>query len=213
MAFLVMFLSETGSLRSISVTMPLGRFGHQLRDQRLLAADQDVAADEILKLADIARPVVVLHQAYGAPGEQFRCVMENFCIVIDEVVDQNRQIGDPLAQGREVDGHRIDTEEEVEPEGSVFDLVAKIAVGGRDQPGGDGAGFMAAYADESAVLQHLQQFGLNRQIKAADLVQKQRAVVRLFDPAEFGRHGARKGALFIAETAQFRAGSGGWQGS
>src|SRR5207244_2765942 len=100
--------------------------------------------NEILKLADVARPVIVLHQAYGASGEQFRCLMENLCIVIDEIVDENRQVCDPLTKGRKVDGHRIDTEKEVQPEGSILNLVAKIAVGGRDQPCCDGAGFMTA---------------------------------------------------------------------
>ena len=132
--------------------------------------------------------------------------MENFCIVVDEVVDQDGQIGDSLTQGRKIDGHRIDAEEEVQAEGSVLDLVAEIAVGGRDEPGGDGAGFVAADADEGAVLQHLQELGLNGEIEAADLVEKEGAVVGLLDPAEFGGHGAGKSALFVAKKLGFEQG-------
>ena len=43
--------------------------GHHLGDQGLLAADEDVAADEVLKLADVSRPVIALHEADGALGE------------------------------------------------------------------------------------------------------------------------------------------------
>src|SRR5277367_6652398 len=38
-----------------------GRLRHKLRDERLLAADKHVAADKILKLPDVTRPMVVLH--------------------------------------------------------------------------------------------------------------------------------------------------------
>ena len=56
----------------------------------------------------------------------------------------------------------------------------------------------------------MQQFGLNGQIKAADLVQKERTVVGLLDPAELGRHGACKGPFFITKQLGFeqRVGDG-----
>ena len=207
MAFLVMFLSETGSLRSISVTMPpAGGLRHQLGDQGLFAADQDVAADEVLKLADVSGPVVVLHQTDGASGEQFRGVVEDFCIMVDEVVDQDGQIGDSLAQGWQIDGHCVDAEEEIQAEGAVFDLVAEIAVGGRDEAGGDGAGLVAADPDEGAILQDLEELGLNCKIEAADLIEEERAVVGLLDAAELGGHGPGKCALFVAEELGFKQG-------
>ena len=111
--------------------------------------------------------------------------MENSCIVLDEVVDEDRQVCDALAQGREVDGHCVDAEEEVQPEGSVFNLITEVGIGGRDQPRGDGAWFMAAHTDEGSVLQDLKQFGLNSQIEAADLVQKQGPHVRLLNATQF----------------------------
>src|ERR1700727_1862959 len=65
---------------------------------------------------------------------------------------------------------------------------------------------MAANPDEGTVLQHLEQFGLDRQIQTANLVQKEGTVMRLLDPAEFGRHGACKRSLFIAEQLGFEQG-------
>ncbi len=161
-ACLVMFLREIG-LAEVDVggDATAGGLGHHLGDQGFLAADQDVAADEVLELADVSRPVVVLHQTDGALGEKFRCVMENFCIVLDEVVDEDGQIGDALAQGWQVDGHCVDAEEEVEAEGAVFDLGAEVGVGGRDEASSNAAGLVATDADEGAILQDLEELGLD----------------------------------------------------
>ena len=38
---------------------------HQLRDQGLFTADQHIAANQVFELTDVARPVIVLHQADG----------------------------------------------------------------------------------------------------------------------------------------------------
>ncbi len=62
---------------------------------------------------------------------------------------------------------------------------------------------MATHANESAVLQDLQQLRLNSQIEAANLIQKQRAVVRLLHAAEFCGHSPSKSALFVAEQLGF----------
>jgi hypothetical protein len=65
---------------------------------------------------------------------------------------------------------------------------------------------MAANPDEGTVLQHLEQFGLDREIQTADLIQKQGTVMRLLDAAEFGRHGACERSLFIAKQLSFEQG-------
>ena len=133
-------------------------------------------------------------------------MVENFCIVLDEIVDEDRQIGDALPQRRKINGHRVDAEEEVQTEGSVLDLGAQIGIGGGDEAGGDAAGLMAADADEGAVLEDLKQFGLNAQIEAADLVEEERSHVGLLHAAELGGHCARKCPFFIAKELGFKQG-------
>src|ERR1700760_44466 len=46
-----------------------GPLGHRFGGQRLSTANQNIAADEIFELADISRPVVVLHEPSGATRE------------------------------------------------------------------------------------------------------------------------------------------------
>src|SRR5271156_6437844 len=101
--------------------------------------------------------------------------------MLDKVVDQDGKVCDSLAQRRQVDGYCVNAKEEVQAKGSVLDLIAKIAVRGRDQPGGDGPGLVTAHADEGAILQNLEQLGLNGKVQAADLVEKEGAVVGLLD--------------------------------
>ena len=62
-AFFVMFLSETGSLEVDFGNEPGRSFRHKFSDQCLLAPDQHIAADQVLQLADVSGPMVVLHQA------------------------------------------------------------------------------------------------------------------------------------------------------
>lgn len=183
-----------------------GGFGHHLGDEGFFAADQDIAAYEVLELADVSGPVIVLHQTDCTLREKFRCVMENFCIVLDEVVDEDWQVGDALPQGWEIDGHGIDAEEEVETESAVFDLAAEVSVGGRDQAGVDAAGFVAADADEGAVLQDLEELGLNAEVEAAHLVEEKGAHMGLLDTAQFGGHGTGKCTLFVAKEFGFEQG-------
>src|SRR6516165_5497173 len=126
-------------------------------------------------------------------------MVEGARVMIDEVIDQQRQVGDSLTQRREVDRHSVDAEEEVEPEGSGLHLRPQVAVGGGDEPGINGSGFVSTHADEGSVLQHLQQLRLNIQVEASDLVEEERSLVSLFYAAQFGAHCASEGTLFIPE--------------
>ena len=62
---------------------------------------------------------------------------------------------------------------------------------------------VAADALHFLLLQHAQQLGLHERGHVADLVQKQRAAVRLFELAEVPRGGAGERAFFVAEQLGF----------
>jgi hypothetical protein len=62
---------------------------------------------------------------------------------------------------------------------------------------------VSADTDEGAVLEDLEELGLDAEIEAADLVEKESAHVRLLDSAELGAHGARKCPFFITEELGF----------
>ncbi len=58
---------------------------------------------------------------------------------------------------------------------------------------------MAADPRKGPVLQHLQQLGLHRQIKTANLIQKKCSLVRLLHPTQLRSQGARKRPLLVPE--------------
>src|SRR5665213_168623 len=135
-------------------------------------------------------------------------MVENFCIVLDEVVDQDGQIGNSLPQRRQIDRYCIDSKEKIEAECAVFYLVAKIAVSSRDQTGRNRARIMSSNPRKCTILKDLQQLGLDREIEASNFIEEQRSHVRLFHTALFGRHGSGKGALFVPEQLGFKQGMG-----
>src|SRR5215469_805446 len=137
-------------------------------------------------------------------------MVEGARVMVDEVIDQQRQVGDSLAKRREVNRHGVNTEEEVEPEGSGLHLRPQVAVGGGDEPGVNGPGFVSTHTDEGSVLQHLQQLRLDVQVEASDLVEEERSLVSLLYAAELGAHGAGEGALLVAEELSLKQGM--WDG-
>ena len=99
-----------------------------------LAREHDESLDEVLKLADVAGPVVLL-QGFEERGFEFgrradvllgglRC----------EVRGEDGDVFAPLAQRRQVQRHDVETIEEVLTEAPVLDLMFEVAVRGGDQP-------------------------------------------------------------------------------
>ena len=87
----------------------------------------------------------------------------------------------------------------VQPKRSVCHLIAKVAVGHRNHPRLDGPGFVSAHPHERAVLQDLQQLGLDANIQAAYLIQEQGPAVSLFQTAALGGMRPGERAFFVSE--------------
>src|ERR1039458_3185260 len=75
----------------------------------------------------------------------------------------------------------------------------QIAMRGGDDAHVHGNGFLAAEAMQASFLQDAHQFDLRSRRHVADLVQKNRAAIRLFKPADAPRFRAGERAAFVAE--------------
>src|ERR1035438_7087595 len=95
--------------------------------------NEDVTANHVLKLADVSRPVIVLHQAGDFTGKRLRINAKCFRVHIEKIVDQDRQVRSALTQRRQVNGHGVDAEKEVEAERAVFCLLTEVSIGGTDE--------------------------------------------------------------------------------
>lgn len=135
-------------------------------------------------------------------------MVEGLGIVLDEVIDQHGEVGNSLPQGWKINRHGIDAEEEVQPEGSLFDLAAEVSVGGGDEAGGDGTRFMSTDAYEGSVLEDLQEFGLDGNIEATDLIEEEGPLMSLLDAPQLGGHGSGEGTFFVSKQLSFQEGAG-----
>ena len=123
-------------------------------------------------------------------------------IHIEEVVDQNGQIGRPLTQRRKIDGYSIDAEEEIQPEVSILGLMPKILLGCANKPSIDSSRFLGSHASKCPILENLQQLCLNRRIQAADFIEKHGSHMRQFHTAALGGIRPGEGAFFIPEQVR-----------
>ena len=97
----------------------------------------------------------------------------------------------------------VQPEEEVFAELPVGDGLLEVAVGRGDDPHVDANVVLAAEPRELAVLQHLQQLGLQREAHVADLVEEHRAVVGELELAGLVLDRAGERAALEAEQLRF----------
>ena len=112
-------------------------------------------------------------------GRTPRCV----AIVRKQMIDEHRDVGQPLAQRR--NPQRVDVEAIVEilTEAARLDLALEIAVGGRDDARRDLDRPVAADPRHLPVFEHAKQLGLRRQRQLAHLVEEQRSSARVLERA------------------------------
>ena len=114
---------------------------------------------------------------------------------------QQQDIFSPFPQRRYAEFDGIDAVEQVLPETALGHPLMQVGIGGTDQPHVDGS---RLYRPQTYnLLDGCQQFGLHRERKIADFVQKERASRSDFHPSRFGFPGIRKSPLFIAEQFTF----------
>ena len=121
----------------------------------------------------------------------------------EEVLHQQRDVVQALAQGRQPDVDHVEPVVEVLTEGPRLDLTLQVAVGRRDQAHVHAQALDAAHALEALILEDTQQLDLHVLGQFADLVQEERAAVRQFEAAGLAGHRAGERALLVAEQLTF----------
>ena len=125
--------------------------------------------------------------------------VEALAVVVDEVVDQRKDVARALAQCGQLHRGDIEAVVEVEPKVPGLYRLLQVDVGGGDQAHVHRNGFARAQPHHLALLQHAQQLDLHRQRQIADFVKEQRAAVGGFEPAGPSLLGTGKRASFVAE--------------
>src|ERR1043166_1493980 len=155
------------------------------------------------QLADIARPRISLHDLQRRRRERLWFPAIHLADRAAEMLHQHRQIALALLQRRQHDRKDEDAVIEILPESAVADLLFEVAMRGHHHAHIDSNATGAAQTLDLALLQHSQQFRLHHAVHVADLVQKQRPAVRLFELAQVTRSRARKRSLLVPEQLGF----------
>src|SRR6266566_8716548 len=120
---------------------------------------------------------------HGCGGNGFDLLLHATAVLLSEIADEQGNILGALSQWRDADRKNIKPIIQVGAELAVFDHFLEVAVGCRYQPNVDFLGSSAAQPFKLAFLQCPKQFRLNVDGDISDLIQKERALVGEFKPA------------------------------
>ena len=169
----------------------LHRLRQMLEQQLRAGADQHGVLNDVLELADVARPGERLErgQRLGADIEQL--LLKLAIEAGRHAASQGSDVLDALAQGRQVERHHVEAEIEIGAEPAALDGVFEVEVAGDDQAGRACLRLDAADRLELAGLDDAQQRRLLFQTERVDFVEQQRAVADGGELADLGTVGAR----------------------
>ena len=104
-----------------------------------------------------------------------------FRILLEEVIDQQRNVLAPLAQWRQVDGDHVETVKQIFAEPAVANHLAQINIGGGDDAHVHLHLLRAAQMHKPAILKNAQDLALRVHGHGADFVEEERTAIRDFE--------------------------------
>ena len=170
---------------------------------RLPAGQHDGAIDHVAKLADVAGPVVGEQFLAGFVGEFQTRPAVLAAEMIEEEIDQQRNIAATFAQRRDDQLEHAEAVVKIFTEFFLLHVALQILVGGGDHANIDFDLLRAADGHEGMAFENAEQLGLAFEGHLADFVEEQHAAVGLLEKADMVAIGAGEGAGFVAEELAF----------
>src|SRR5262245_32746685 len=167
-------------------------------DRLFAVREHDQTANRIFQLPHVAQPRVV-------PEPSDRLWLQLLLPTIlrvelgQEPRHQRRNFLSPLSQRGNADLDHVEPIVEVFSELAAPHRLFQIAIRRGDHARVGGAQPMASHARESEVLQHMEELGLQRERQFCDLVEIDRAFVRVLELPGLTTMGARECAFLMAE--------------
>ena len=155
------------------------------------------ALDDILQLANVARPVVALERLDVAsrdfPWRQVQPLTENS----NEVCRQQADIRRPFAKRQHLDREDAKAIKEVLAEAAGARLGFQIAIRGRNNAHVDTPRRVISDTFEFPLLQHAQQFALQVQRNLSNFVEKNRSAIGELESTDAVPQSPREGTLYV----------------
>ena len=171
--------------------------------------------DDVLQLAHVAAPGPRTQEGdarLAQLGEPIAHLAVALPIIGEEMIGEEGDVFQALAQRRQLDRHHAQAVEQVAPQDARIDRFLRVAVGGGDEPHvHHGVLLLGAHPPHHAILDDAQQLGLEGLRHLGELVQEEGAAVGGFEQAGLVAVGAGKGPLAVAEHLglEQRLGQGG----
>ena len=165
--------------------------------------ENDRPLDEILKLADVARPAPFDERLQGFGGNRFDAPAHALGMAAEEIADKERNVVAALAQWRNGDGENPQAVIEVAAELSCVDHFGEVAIRGGHEANVYGNRARTADPLELLLLQCAQNLGLEFQGKVAHFIQEECSLMGKLQASDLLCDGPRESPFFVAEQFAF----------
>src|ERR1700686_594855 len=167
--------------------------------QRVIAAENHSALDDVLQLADVSGPRVRFAELQRALADPAHPLPHLLGKSLDEVLEQNGYVFSAFPQRRQVDWKDVQSVEEVRPEFPASGGRWQVAIRRRDDPDIDGNRSRAPDAFDLALLEHAKQGNLRIDWHLADLVEEDGTSIGQLEPAAALLHRSGERSLFVTK--------------
>jgi len=142
--------------------------------------------DNIFELADISGPGMLQENSLRAAREARDILSVGVVVFLQEELNEKRNIFESFGERWNANLNGGEAIEKIFAESSGKNFGAQVTIGCGDQPDGDLLDFGRADALNFAVLNHTEKLRLYRQGSLANLIEKNRAAVGVFEEARAG---------------------------
>src|SRR5262249_17356693 len=156
-----------------------------------------------LELPDVASPRLTHEHLEGIPLHAEEPCPEPAVEPINEMLDEQRNVGLALPQGRQREVHDVETVEQVTTEAAGRDLARKVPIAAGDEPDVHAHRLGPTDRPHTALLDDTEKLDLKLKRQLADLVEEQRSFVRSHEEAGIGPHRRRERAAHVPEEMAF----------
>src|SRR5207245_8304766 len=164
------------------------------------------ALNDVLQLADVARPAIADQHLEGFAGQSLDGFLLRRGMPVKQILDDQRYVLDPFTERRDMEGKDIEPVEQVLAELPLDDERLQILVGGADDPDVHLDVLVPTHPLEFPFLQDPQELHLHGRRDLADLIQEERAAVGLLELSLLLHRGPGKGAPLVPEELRFQQG-------